>query len=125
MSSKRRYARIAITLPAEDLAAADRIAHSQDRSRSWVVAESIRTYVASRRAAVPARDDYLVTPGLGESRLAQLRADLRLTPEARVRAAEETARAVIRRAGRPTRRLLTFERYEDYLDWKQADAAVG
>ena len=38
------YARISITLPAEDLAAADRLAAQQDRSRSWIVAEAIRRY---------------------------------------------------------------------------------
>ena len=102
------YARIAITLPREDLASADRLARDQDRSRSWVIAEAIRRYAA---------------PGLGPSRTAQLAADLRLTPEARVRAAEATARVgELRR--RPRReRVLGFGRYEDYLDWKRRENA--
>lgn len=57
--------------------------------------------------------------GLGEYRRAQLIADLRLTPEERVRAAEATAR--VSELLRPARRgeVLQFENYEDYLDWKE------
>jgi hypothetical protein len=38
MPKRKLYARIAITLPDADLAAADRLARAQDRSRSWIVA---------------------------------------------------------------------------------------
>jgi metal-responsive CopG/Arc/MetJ family transcriptional regulator len=48
MTSRQPYARIAITLPPEDLAAADRLAAQQDRSRSWIVAEAVRQYVAAQ-----------------------------------------------------------------------------
>ena len=62
-------------------------------------------------------------PGLGALRRAQLVADLRLTPEERVRAAESTARAVPSHRyqnGKPRAPfVLGFDRYEDYLDWKQ------
>ena len=110
MPRRPRYARIAITLPQEDLAAADHLAERLQRSRSWVVAEAIRRYAGS---------------GLGASRLAQLTADLRLSPEARVRAAESTARVAALRQ-RPRRdRLVAFDRYEDWLDWKRRDEAVG
>src|SRR5881296_909957 len=109
------FTRISITLPRDVLGAADRRARALDRSRSWVIVEAIRAYVAGpasqvREAAPP---PYGVTsPGLGPLRLAQLEADLRLTPERRVRAAEETARLGERvrgTRGRP-HRILSFDR---------------
>lgn len=57
--------------------------------------------------------------GLGQLRLAQLAADLRLTPEERVRAAEETARAS-RSAIRP-QYVIAFDRLEDYFAWKDLE----
>lgn len=94
---KVSYARIAITLPPEVLAAADRLARVQDRSRSWIVAESIRRYVAS------AESDPVRSPGLGPYRLDQLERDLSGSPEDRVRAAERTRRLdrVVRRVAEP------------------------
>src|SRR5436305_7584607 len=89
MPRKTRYARIAITLPKEDLAAADRLARQQDRPRSWVIAEAVRRYAATVSPAATRRaasDDGHLDHGIGASRRAQLIADLRLTPEARVRA---------------------------------------
>lgn len=115
MPKKKPYARIAITLPPEVLASADRLARDLDRSRSWVVAEAIRKYSVGPtpdRSAGAAR-------GIGPMRLAQLRADLNLTPLARVLAAEETAR-LGRLVHPPTgHQVLTFDRPEDYLRWKQ------
>jgi hypothetical protein len=46
MPRKSPYARIAITLPQADLAAADQLARDQDRRRSWIIAEAIRQYAA-------------------------------------------------------------------------------
>lgn len=129
MPTTKYYARIAITLPKKDLAAADRLARTQDRSRSWIVAESIRRYAAATEVqpahvagianAAAAANPPLSHPGLGASRLAQLIRDLQLTPEARVLAAEET----LRQTGVPRRprrhQLLAFDRYEDFLDWKK------
>lgn len=44
-----------------------------------------------------------------------------LTPEARIRAAEETLRlTMLRQKGRPSQ-LLMFDRFEDYLEWKRLD----
>ena len=56
--------------------------------------------------------------GLTPSRLAQLRKDLLLTPEARVRAAEETLNLDRLREVDVPRGVIGFERYEDYLDYK-------
>lgn len=121
-------ARISITLPRDVVVAADRRAAELDRSRSWVVVEALRVYLSRpasgkgvlvrKIASLP----YVATrPGLGASRLAQLEADLALTPEQRVREAERTARTgeLTRRRVRATRRIVQFDRYEDYLDWKR------
>ena len=96
------HARISITVPPELVEAADRLAGELDRSRSWVVAEAIRRYleradpvdegptrlgVFGEAASIP-----YAAAGLGEQRLAQLHADLALTPEQRVREAEATTR---------------------------------
>lgn len=115
MPKAKPFARIAITLPAGDLAAADRLARRYDRSRSWIVAEAIRRYAAddAASAAPPSQQ------GLGESRRAQLIRDLALTPEARVRAAEETIGLTELRSKSRTHQLAAFDRYEDFLDWKR------
>ena len=87
MPRKPSYRRIAITLPAPELAAADRLAKSQDRSRSWIVAEAIRNYAASVAAQTAERGSEhdtvrppLAGQRLGASRLNQLKRDLKLTP---------------------------------------------
>ncbi len=114
-----RSARISVTIPPEVLTAADQAAARLRRSRSWVVAEALRRY-----AGTGSGERGLDSP-LGEQRLLQLRADLALTPEARVRAAEATARVsalVTPPAGTVFR---SFDRYEDYLRWKDREAAGG
>lgn len=133
MSLAKTYARIAITLPAKDLAAADRLAKSLDRSRSWVVAEAIRRFAASSLPAATQPPDADPEPepltavaqarprsGLGASRQAQLVRDLSLTPEVRVRAAEETLR-LSERSRRPRAHTLrVFDRYLDFVEWKRS-----
>lgn len=123
------FTRISITLPRDVLAAADRRARALDRSRSWLIVEAIRAYLSGSPSQVrePAAAPYGVTsPGLGPLRLAQLESDFRLTPERRIRAAEETARLGERvrgTRGRP-HRVLSFDRYEDYIDWKRKEHAA-
>jgi predicted transcriptional regulator len=134
--TKKAFSRIAITLPARDLAAADRLARKQDRSRSWVVAEAVRRYVAlhieeSDEAGAPSAATAAIAdelraggarrPGLGDSRLDQLRRDMALTPEERVRAAEETALLSELRVRPRPRQLLQFDRFEAYLEWKRRE----
>lgn len=125
MSARNPYARIAITLPQETLDAADQRAGELDRSRSWVIAEAIRVYTGGGVAApVPgaAAPRGSWEERLGPSRVAQLAADLRLTPEERVIAAEETARATPTRDRGRVQRVIAFDRYEDYLDFKRRDS---
>ena len=94
MKPRKPFARIAITLPEEDLAAADRLAAELDRSRSWVIAEALRRYAGTQTAPVSE------TVELDEFRREQLQRDLALTPEERVRLAEETA-SIDRKVGEP------------------------
>ena len=108
MATHPRFARIAITLPASDLASADRLAKQQDRSRSWIVAEAIRRYAAELgEGGSP--------DNLGMSRRAQLRRDLALTPEARVREAEETHHRS-EQLSDPQH----FATFDDFLSWRRA-----
>ncbi len=129
--------RISITIPDTVLEAADRRASKLDRSRSWVVVEALRTYLAgsgqqgNRRttsASVTESSAPFGTasvPGLGASRQAQLQADLRLTPTERVLGAERTARLdEVRGRVVAADRILSFNRYEDYLDWRRRDDLV-
>jgi hypothetical protein len=125
MPPRAPYARIAITLPKRDLAAADRLAKALDRPRSWVVAEAIRRMATSpppvppTSSGPPGSTTGLVHSGLGPSRLAQLTADLTLSPEERVRAAEESLR-LSELGSRPrTHSLRMFDTYLDYLDFKR------
>ncbi len=109
MQKQPPFARITITLPQEDLQAADRLAGQQDRSRSWIVAEAIRCYVASLKKPDATLDD------LGSSRRAQLQRDMALTPQERVRQAEETQR-LAEHVSDP----LTFATFDEFLKWRRA-----
>lgn len=99
-----------MTIPPDVLRRADRIAKREGRSRSWVLTDAVR------RLADPAPAD---PPRLDDSRRAVLAADLALSPSERVLAAERTAREV------PVRRFaslfVTFDRFEDYLEWKRRE----
>lgn len=105
------FAKIAITLPQEDLAAADRLATEQDRSRSWIVAEALRQYVArASRHASPTGD-------LDATRAEQLRRDLALSPQERIEAGEEALRVVGDRSASQGQEPLTFPSFNEFLAW--------
>ena len=133
--------RISITIPEELVEAADRAARGLDRSRSWLVVEALRRYLARQ-----ARPDGVVAesvvpyrvPGEGrppvevvdaaaevaEARRLQLASGLRLTPLERLKRAEELGRlgrAVQRRErGGATRvQIIGFDSYDDYYRWKR------
>lgn len=114
MPSDRPLARISMTIPPDVLRRADRIAKSAGRSRSWVLADAVR-----RLAEPPPTSQ----PRLDRSRREMLQADIALSPTERVLAAERTAREV------PVRRFaalfVTFDRFEDYLEWKRREAVGG
>jgi Ribbon-helix-helix protein, copG family len=113
------FSRIAITLPAEDLAAADRLAVEHDRSRSWIVAEALRRYVATQ-AESAARGS-----GLDSSRREQLRRDLALTPLERIQAVEEGIHIVSKRlAERAPDEPLWFSSFDEFLAWRRQREAT-
>lgn len=112
----RRIERISITIPADTLRRADRLARTWDRPRSWVLAEGVRLLPEPPGAAAPAAP----AARLDESRRRQLEADLRLSLEQRVLAAERTAREAPAR--RPRRLFISFDRPDDYLEWKRLEA---
>ena len=116
------FSRIAITLPPDVLASLDRLARQLDRSRSRVIVDAIRAFLAAppavREPAVPA---YGVGP-LARARKDQLERDLARTPAERLHRAEELAR--LARQARPRRRhgprhqIIGFDSYEDFYEWK-------
>jgi predicted transcriptional regulator len=128
MPKKSPIARISITIPADTLEMADELAARLDRPRSWVIGEAVRRW-APRPSAVeppatvrePAAAPYVAhRPGLGESRLAQLRADMAMSVDARVLAAEEVTQVDrLTRPSAPRHQLTCFDRFEDYLAWKK------
>ena len=132
MTKRSRLSRITITLPTALLQAADKLAKQLDRSRSWVVAEGLRKFTggtevlrsAQDRVAEETRVPYRAI-GLGEYRRQQLEADLKLTPEERIRAAEQLTRLATRmRPPRKTNRIIAFDSYEEYADWKEREGRI-
>jgi len=128
MPKKPPIARISITIPADVLKLADQLASQMDRSRSWVVGEAVRRFGAATPPAgtaavvreIAAAPYVARRPGLGDQRLVQLRSDMALSVDERVKAAEESNR--LDRELRPVcrgARLTFFDRFEDYLDWKR------
>jgi predicted transcriptional regulator len=114
MPADRPLERISLTIPPDVLRRADRIAKREGRSRSWVLTNAVRRLPDPIPVGLPRLD---------ESRRAMLEADLALSPTERVLAAERTAREV------PVRRFsslfVTFERFEDYLEWKRRESTGG
>jgi predicted transcriptional regulator len=112
MPQRAPYAKIAITLPQEDLAAADRLAAAQDRSRSWIIAEAIRQYVANASRSTASGVE------LDPSRREQLRRDLALSPQQRIEAGEEALRMVGHvRAAAPAPVPMSFASFDAFLAW--------
>jgi hypothetical protein len=123
-----------MTIPDDLVRQADQLARRWDRSRSWVIGEAIRRLseqqkggpqpgmVAERGgAASPLSSQSAETGRLDPYRRRQLADDFQLSPEARVLAAERTAReAAARSFGRL---FISFDREEDYLQWKHLEAA--
>jgi len=117
MPIRKAFAKIAITLPPEDLDAADRLAAEQDRSRSWIIAEALRQYVA--RASPPGQD-----VRLDASRREQLRRDIALTPLERIQAAEASLRIVGRSpVAASGNEPLVFEDFDAFLAWNRERTA--
>jgi hypothetical protein len=128
MPKPPRIARISITIPADLLEAADRLARELDRPRSWVLGEGVRRM--TRDTTIAAAPEPVVDPfaefaeELEAARLCRLETDLAMTPEERLRRAEEMTR--VARMGRPVRnraQVIAFDSYEDYEQWKTTHRA--
>lgn len=112
--------RITITIPEELVGAADAEAESLGRSRSWVLVEALRGYLAeTARPGVVREPTAAYAPGLGPYRQVQLEADLSLSPEQRVKEAQRTAKARPSDHRAQYDQFLTFDNYEAYIDWKR------
>jgi len=105
-----KVAKIAITIPKEDLAAADALAAKLGRSRSWVLSEALRRFVAHER----------LSHELDASRAAQLRRDLALSAEERVREAERELVHAGEVAPTCLEQPRRFESYDDFVAWRRA-----
>ena len=113
--------RITITIPGPLLAAADERSRALERSRSWVVVDALRRYLAEDSGELDrtAHGDRRAV-GLGPYRLAQLESDLGLPIRERVRESELAARVTeLRTTPIRSQRVLTFDRYEEYLEWER------
>ncbi len=122
------YARIAITLPKDVLTSLDRRARDLDRSRSRVIVDALRAYLANAPPSSPSavREGATPTYGSDDFGLAsrkQLERDLAKTPAERLRHSEEVAR--LARSRRPRRgqrhQIIGFDSYEDFYEWKKAN----
>lgn len=120
------FARIAITLPKDVLAAADRRAKQLDRSRSRVVVDALRAYLATPPPVVrdPTQPAY-GSDAYGVARREQLERDLAKSPAERLHAAEQAAELAtsVRRSPGSGRRhqIIGFDSYEDFYEWKRAN----
>lgn len=117
-----------MTIPADVLRKADRLARQWDRSRSWVIAEAIRrvdeglNHQAGKLVAEPPAEPFLAEAAR-EARTRHLRYALSLSPGARLEQAEELTRM---RSLRPRRdQVVSFETLEDFARWKKARRAEG
>jgi predicted transcriptional regulator len=123
MPKKTSPARISITIPADLLKVADRLARQLDRSRSWVLGEAVRR-MAQGSPPAGVREP-LVNPYAEQAeeleavRLRRLKADLAATPAERLRDAEEILQMARRvRPARKRAQVIAFDSYEDYYRWK-------
>jgi predicted transcriptional regulator len=119
-----KITRVTITLPSDLLAAADARARQLDRSRSRVVVEALRTYLAAPVVREPGV--VYAAREVAEARRLHLATELRLPPAERLRRAEELGRlgrAAQRR--KPRQQIIGFDTYEDYYEWKRKARLVG
>jgi hypothetical protein len=119
------FARIAITLPKDVLAATDRRAKELDRPRSRVIVDALRAYL-SKPAASAVREENRPAYGtddFGVARRKQLEADLASSPAERLRHSEDAvrlARSLRPRRG-PRQQIIGFDSYEDFYEWKRSN----
>src|ERR1700758_1960781 len=102
---------LSVSLPTELRSVLDAEAKRQRRSRSFIVAEAIRDYLA--RQARTAFDD---------ARTRTLREGLALTPAARIRLAEELWQEFARGRNPAKPWAATFRTFDEYQQWRREGA---
>ena len=114
-----KLTRITITLPADLLVSADQRARRLDRSRSWVVAEALRGYLATPAVREPVVA--YAARAVAQAKEQHLASDLRLSPGERLRRSEELGRLgrTAQRRGRRSQ-VIGFDSYEEYYEWQKA-----
>ena len=119
--------RISITLPHDLLAAADKRAKALDRSRSRVLVEALRAYLAGAPRAGAGREPALpayAAQEVADARHRHLVHDLQLSPAERLHRTEELTRLARQMRRRPGRhQVVAFDSYEDFYEWKKAKRA--
>lgn len=115
-------ARIAITLPKDVLTATDRRAKELDRSRSRVIVDALRAYLARPSAVREELRPAYGTDTVSIARREQLERDLARSPAERLRSAEAAAHlARSRRRPRSVQQIIGFDSYEDFYEWTKAN----
>ena len=133
MPKRPALSRISITIPADLLEAADRLAVQFKRSRSWLMGEAVRRLAeqsqgpAASGVREPALSPYAAFQGEIEGvRRRRLEQDLTLTPEERLRRSEElVGLARLVRPARHRAQVIGFDSYDDYFRWKTRHRAGG
>ncbi|MGH7538831.1 MAG: CopG family ribbon-helix-helix protein [Gemmatimonadales bacterium] len=125
--------RITITIPRDVLAAVERRAREVDRSRSRVIVDAVREYLASGATGSGRLVRESASPGYGaglvaEARRRHLESELALTPEERLRRSDALSRLAreaphgTHRRG-PRHQVIGFDSYEDFYQWRKARLA--
>src|SRR5439155_559777 len=99
------FTRISITLPRDVLAAADRRARALDRSRSWLIVEALRAYLATpvrSQVREPDAPVYAVRE-VADARRQHLAADLQRSPAERPPRPSHGSVTALRASGRRPR----------------------
>jgi len=120
------FTRVSITLPRDVLAAADRRARTLDRSRSWLIVEALRAYLATPAGSPSARvRESDAVQEVADARRQHLAADLKRSPAERLQRAERLARLArqVRPRGGRRQQVIGFDSYEDFYEWKKARLA--
>jgi predicted transcriptional regulator len=99
---------LSVSLPADLRSTLDAEAKRQRRSRSFVVAEAVREYVARQQREV-----------FTEARDRTLRDGLSLTPAARLQLAEELWQELVRERKPIQPWVATFDTFDEYERWRR------
>lgn len=112
--------RVTITIPRELVAAADRLARRQDRSRSWVISDALRRSTTPEETARPTEPS-ADSAAFADARHRRLLADLALSPTDRLVASQDLADlASLARPRARRRQILAFDSLGDFAAWKAA-----